>query len=119
MENDYSSFGLKDKVAIVTGPSQGIGPAIAPRLAQAGPNLVLAGRPSNQEAIKAVAAEIEALGRRTLVVPTDVSDIKQIQAMITAAHEHFGRIDVLVNNASWTCTGPALETTEEDYDGTV
>jgi len=119
MTPDYSSFGLQDKVAIVTGPSQGIGYAIALGLAQAGAHLVLAGRPSNQEMIQGVAREIEALGRQTLVVPTDVADIKQIQAMITQAHAHFGRIDILVNNASWTCTGPALETTEEDYDGTV
>jgi 2-dehydro-3-deoxy-D-gluconate 5-dehydrogenase len=116
---DYSSFGLQDKVAIVTGPSQGIGRAIAIGLAQAGAHLVLAGRPNNQDAIKAVAVEIEKMGRKTLVVPTDVSDVAQIQAMIEKAKTTFGRIDVLVNNASWTCTGPALDATEKDYDGTM
>jgi 2-dehydro-3-deoxy-D-gluconate 5-dehydrogenase len=54
---DYSSFQLKDKIAIVTGPSQGIGRAIAIGLAQAGAHLVLAGRPDHQEALKPVQAE--------------------------------------------------------------
>src|SRR5258707_8659056 len=95
---DYSSFRLQDKVAIVTGPSQGIGRAIAIGLAQAGAHLVLAGRPNNQEALKPLQAEIEALGRKTLMVPTDVADINQIRAMIDTAVATFGRIDVLVNN---------------------
>ena len=116
---DYSSFQLKDKIAIVTGPSQGIGRAIAIGLAQAGAHLVLAGRPDHQEALKPVQAEIEALGRKTLIVPTDVADINQIRAMIDKARATFGRIDILVNNASWTCTGPALNATEEDYDATM
>jgi 2-dehydro-3-deoxy-D-gluconate 5-dehydrogenase len=116
---DYSSFQLQDKIAIVTGPSQGIGRAIAIGLAQAGAHLVLAGRPDNQEALKPVQAEIEALGRKTLLAPTDVADINQIRAMIDQAKAAFGRIDVLVNNASWTCTGPAVDTTEKDYDGTM
>ena len=116
---DYSSFQLQDKIAIVTGPSQGIGRAIAIGFARAGAHLVLAGRPDNQEALKPLQAEIEALGRKTLIAPTDVADIKQIRAMIDKAKAAFGRIDVLVNNASWTCTGPALSATEEDYDGTM
>jgi 2-dehydro-3-deoxy-D-gluconate 5-dehydrogenase len=116
---DYSSFQLQDKIAIVTGPSQGIGRAIALGLAQAGAHVVLAGRPDHQQALKPVQAEIEALGRKTLVVPTDVADITQIKAMIDKAKAAFGRIDVLVNNASWTCTGPAVDTTEKDYDGTM
>jgi NAD(P)-dependent dehydrogenase (short-subunit alcohol dehydrogenase family) len=116
---DYSCFQLRDKIAIVTGPSQGIGRAIAIGLAQAGAHLALAGRPDNQEALKPVQAEIERLGRKTLIVPTDVSDIAQVQAMIDKVHAAFGRIDVLVNNASWTCTGPALNATQKDYDGTM
>ncbi len=116
---DYSSFQLKDKVAIVTGPSQGIGRAIALGLAQAGAHVALAGRPDHQAALKPLVAEIEALGRKTLIVPTDVSDITQIRAMIDKTKAALGRIDILVNNASWTCTGPALDTTEKDYDETM
>ncbi len=117
---DYSSFQLMDKVAIVTGPSQGIGRAIAIGLAQAGAHLVLAKHPEHhQEALVQVKTEIEGMGRKTLVVPTDVGKVDQIRAMIDRAKETFGRIDILVNNASWTCTGLALDATEEDYDATM
>ena len=120
MSVDYSSFQLKDKVAIVTGPSQGIGRAIAVGLAQAGAHLVLAEHPDyHQEALKQLDAEIQGMGRKTLVVPTDIWDVGQVRAMVDKAKEAFGRIDVLVNNASWTCTGPALDATEEDYDHTM
>jgi 2-deoxy-D-gluconate 3-dehydrogenase len=117
---DYSSFQLKDKVAIVTGPSQGIGRAIAVGLAQAGAHLVLAEHPDfHQEALKGLKCEIESLGRKALVTPTDVGDVGQIRAMVAKAKETFGRIDVMVNNASWTCTGPAIDATEDDYDRTI
>ena len=70
---DYSSFGLKDKVAVVTGASQGIGRAIAIGLASAGTHVVLAKHPDGrQDEVKSVQAEIEALGRQALIVPTDV-----------------------------------------------
>lgn len=117
---DYSSFELKDKIAIVTGASQGIGRAIALGLAQAGAHLVLAKHPSGRhEEIKEVQAEIEALGRKAIVVLTDVADVAQIRAMIDKAKETFGRIDVLVNNAGWTGTTPAIDVTEEEYDKTM
>ncbi len=110
---DYSSFGLKDKIAIVTGPSQGIGRAIAIGLAQAGAHLVLAKHPDHHmEEIKQVQAEIEDMGRKALVVLTDVSNVDQVRAMIDSAKETFGRIDILVNNAGWTGTTPALDVTE-------
>src|SRR5438045_5054942 len=116
---DYSSFGLKDKIAIVTGASQGIGRAIALGLAQAGAHVVLAKHPSGRhDEIKGVQREIEELGRRTLIVQTDVSDVAQVRAMIDRTREAFGRIDILVNNASWTGTGPALDVSEEEYDKT-
>jgi 2-dehydro-3-deoxy-D-gluconate 5-dehydrogenase len=117
---DYSAFGLKDKIAVVTGASQGIGRSIAVGLAQAGAHLVLAKHPSGrQEEIKEVQAEIEALGRKAIIVLTDVADVAQIRAMIDQAKETFGRIDILVNNAGWTGTTPALEVTEEEYDKTM
>lgn len=117
---DYSSFGLKDRIAIVTGASQGIGRAIALGLAQAGAHLVLAKYPSGgMEEIQKVKAEIESLGRRAIVVPTDVSKVDHLQALMERTKAEFGRIDILVNNASWTGTTPALEVTEEEYDKTM
>ncbi len=117
---DYSSFGLKDKIAIVTGASQGIGRAIALGLAQAGAHLVLAKHPTGrQEEIKQVQAEIEAIGRKAIIVVTDVSDVAQVRAMVDQAKAAFGRIDILVNNAGWTGTTLALDVTEEEYDRTM
>jgi 2-deoxy-D-gluconate 3-dehydrogenase len=117
---DYSSFGLHDKIAVVTGASQGIGRAIALGFAHAGAHLVLAKHPSGRhEEIKQVVAEIEALGRKAIVVPTDVSHVDQVRGMIDKAKETFGRVDVLVNNAGWTGTTPALDVTEDEYDRTM
>jgi NAD(P)-dependent dehydrogenase (short-subunit alcohol dehydrogenase family) len=117
---DYSSFGLQDKIAIVTGPSQGIGRAIAMGLARAGAHLVLAKHPaSRHEEVRQLQAEIEELGRKTLLVTTDVSLVADLRAMIRKAHETFGRIDILVNNAGWTGTTLALDVTEEEYDRTM
>ena len=120
MGKDYSSFGLQDKIAIVTGPSQGIGRAIAVAFAQAGAHLVLAEHPAfHQEALKELVAEIEGMGREALVALTDVTDVKQIRAMADKAKETFGRIDILVNNAGWTDTTPAIDVTEEEWDRTL
>jgi NAD(P)-dependent dehydrogenase (short-subunit alcohol dehydrogenase family) len=117
---DYSSFGLNDKIAIVTGASQGIGRAIALGLAQAGAHLVLAKHPEGrQDEIKQVQTDIEGLGRRAIVVRTDVAEPAQVRAMIDQAKATFGRIDILVNNAGWTGTTLALDVTEDEYDRTM
>jgi NAD(P)-dependent dehydrogenase (short-subunit alcohol dehydrogenase family) len=117
---DYSGFGLNDKIAVVTGASQGIGRAIALGLARAGAHLVLAKHPEGrQEEVKQVQSEIEALGRRAIIVLTDVSRVDQVRAMIDRAQDTYGRVDILVNNAGWTATTPALDVTEEEYDKTL
>jgi len=117
---DYSSFGLKDRIAIVTGASQGIGRAIAIGLAQAGAHLVLAKHPEgSMDGINQVRADIEAIGREALIVLTDVSQPTQLTALMDAAKSKFGRIDILVNNSGWTGTTLALEVTEEEYDKTM
>ena len=116
---DYSSFGLKDKIAVVTGASQGIGRAIAVGLAQAGAHLVLAKYPGPRMAeIEAVKREIEELGRQAIIVMTDVNKVSDCYSLIDQTVTKFGRVDILVNNASWTGTGDALDVTEEEYDKT-
>jgi 2-deoxy-D-gluconate 3-dehydrogenase len=111
---------LQDKIAVITGASQGIGRAIALGLAHAGAHIVLAKHPEGRhEAIAVVKGEIEALGRRAIIVQTDVSHVDQVQAMIATAVSTFGRVDILVNNAGWTGTTAALDVTEDEYDRTM
>jgi len=116
---NYTSFGLNDKVAIVTGASQGIGRAIALGLAQAGAHLVLAKFPGSRMAeIETLQCEIEALDRKALIVVTDVNVVEDSRSLMDKTIAAFGRIDILVNNASWTGTGDAIDVTEEEYDKT-
>jgi NAD(P)-dependent dehydrogenase (short-subunit alcohol dehydrogenase family) len=120
MSVDYSSFGLKDKIAVITGASQGIGKAIALGLAQAGAHVALAKYPSGRmDEINQVKSEIEALGRKAIVIPTDVAKVADCRNMVEKTKETFGRVDVLVNNAGWTGNSFALDTTEEEYDRTM
>src|SRR5262245_15551149 len=120
MAQDYSSFGLTGKIAVVTGASQGIGRAIAIGLAEAGAHVVLAKHPEGRhDEVKHVQSEIEALGRKAIIVPTDVAKVADVRAMIDKTKDTFGRVDILVNNAGWTGTGPALDVTEEEYDKTM
>jgi len=117
---DYSSFQLVDKIAIVTGPSQGIGRAIALGLAQAGAHVVLAKHPGpRMEEVQELKAEIESLGRRAMIVPTDVGIVADVQRLMDKTVAEFGRIDILVNNAGWTGTNDALDVTEDEFEKTV
>ena len=88
---------LAERVALITGASRGIGRAIALRLAQAGATTVLAAR--TESALVTVADRIRALGVETLVVPTDVTDEQQLEALVNATLTRCGHIDILVNNA--------------------
>ena len=109
---------LTDKVAIVTGAGQGIGRAIALRLAGAGATVVVADM--NREVGEAVAQEIEALGSKSLVVAVDVSKLDQVQQMAQQTLETFNQIDILVNNAGIagkTATLPDLD--ESDWDAVL
>jgi 7-alpha-hydroxysteroid dehydrogenase len=103
-------FRLADRVAIVTGAGQGIGRGIALGLAEAGAHLVLAARTLSD--LEAVAAEIDARGRRALVVPTDVTDSPALEVLVAQTVAEFGRLDILVNNAGGAMPRAAMETSE-------
>lgn len=88
---------LRDKVVVVSGIGPGLGQAIAVQSAKAGAKVVLASR--TEKRLRKVAAEIEELGGRALVVPTDITDDAAAQELVRATEEEFGRVDALVNNA--------------------
>ncbi len=88
---------LAGKRAVVTGAGRGIGRSIALALAEAGANVVVSARSSNE--IEALAAEIEGIGRRSRALPCDVTDAEQVRQMAERAVEALGGIDILVNNA--------------------
>ncbi|HTH29317.1 MAG TPA: SDR family oxidoreductase [Sphingobium sp.] len=104
---------LTDQVAIITGGGGGIGRAIALSLAGAGADVVIAD--IIPERCDAVAAEVRALGRRALPVPTDVMSTDQIRAMVDKAKAEFGRIDILVNNAGGVGKRDFLEQSERSW----
>lgn len=107
-------FSLKDKVALVTGASQGIGRATSVALAAAGARVVAAAR--NEQKLADVVAEIAAAGGEALAVRMDVSSVEEIKAGFEATRARFGRLDILVNNAAITRDGLALRMKAEDWD---
>jgi NAD(P)-dependent dehydrogenase (short-subunit alcohol dehydrogenase family) len=111
---------LGDRVAVVTGPAKGMGAAVSMTLAREGADLVLAGR--DTAAIEPVAAEVEALGRRALIVRCDVTNAAEVEAMAARAVEFGdGRVDILVNVAggSGPIETPSWETTPDEFDQIV
>ena len=107
-------FGLSGKVAVITGAGKGIGAEIARVFAGAGADIVLASR--TQSDLDKVAQEITALGRRALVVPTDVMEFEQLQQLADRAIAEFGRIDILVNNAGGFPPKPASHTSARQFE---
>jgi NAD(P)-dependent dehydrogenase (short-subunit alcohol dehydrogenase family) len=104
---------LSQRVAIVTGASQGIGRAIALCLARWGARVALVAR--NAEGLAHTARLVQEAGSDACVVATDVTSAQQIQAMVEATLARFGRIDILVNNAGVMLQQPLLELTEGDW----
>ncbi|MFC6882163.1 MULTISPECIES: SDR family oxidoreductase [Actinomadura] len=101
-------FRVEGKAAVVTGAGRGIGAASAVALAQAGADVVVSSRTEDQ--LRKVAAEIEAAGRRALVVPADLSDPEETAALAARAADVFGRLDIVVNNMGGTMPRPFLDT---------
>ena len=110
-------FSLKDKVALVTGASQGIGRATSLALAEAGAKVAIAAR--NTEKLASLAAEIAAAGGEALAVPMDVADPAQVKTGFQQLLAKFGKLDVLVNNAAITRDTLALRMKLEDWEAVL
>jgi NAD(P)-dependent dehydrogenase (short-subunit alcohol dehydrogenase family) len=106
---------LKDKIALVTGASQGIGSGIAIGLAEAGAEVVV-NYNRHAETAEQVADSIKKLKRRALVLQGDVSNHSDVQNMVQQTLDAFGKIDILVNNAGIFKAAQIEDVTEEDWD---
>ena len=109
---------LDGKVALVTGASRGIGKSIALLLASRGADIVI-NYAGNTEAAEKTKAEVEALGRKAIVIKTDVADTEACEAMLAEVVEKMGRIDILVNNAGITKDGLMVRMKESDFDDVI
>jgi len=107
-------FSLEGKAALVTGASRGIGAAIAMAYAEAGADVALAARSADD--IEALAGKIEALGRKAVAIPTDVTEVDQIDACVARAIEALGGLDIVVNNAGGSrFMAPAVDTRRDGW----
>ena len=110
-------FSLKDKIALVTGASQGIGRDTAMAMAEAGAKVAVAAR--NEEKLSALVKDIVAAGGTALVVKMDVADAEQVKAGFKQVIEKFGRLDILVNNAAITRDGLAMRMKQDDWEAVI
>jgi NAD(P)-dependent dehydrogenase (short-subunit alcohol dehydrogenase family) len=113
MRSVQELFDLTGKVAIVTGGGTGLGVAFALALAEAGADVVCAGR--RRDPLDKTVEQIQAIGRRALAIETDVTDESSVTAMTKRTVDHFGRLDILVNNAGVAAGGPPEEMSLADW----
>jgi len=110
-------FSLKDKVALVTGASQGIGRATSLALAGSGARVAVAARSTDK--LASLVKEIEAAGGEALAVPMDVADASQVKTGFQQVLANFGKLDILVNNAAITRDTLALRMKLEDWEAVL
>lgn len=113
----YSKLELNGRTAVVIGGTSGIGRAIAHGLAEAGADVVATSRRAEQ--VETVAQEIEALGKRTLRVTSDVSTRDSLQNLLDECVKEFGKVDILVNSAGRTKRAPTLDFDEGDWNDII
>jgi NAD(P)-dependent dehydrogenase (short-subunit alcohol dehydrogenase family) len=106
-------FDLKDRVAVVMGGTSGIGRAMAIALAEAGSDVVAAGR--RQALVEQVSNDIEAAGRKTIRATVDASNRESVDALRKAVLDRFGRVDILVNSAGQIFRKPTVNITEAEW----
>lgn len=109
----HPSLELESKVAVVIGGTSGIGLTLAKGLAQAGADVVPSGR--RADLVHSAADEIQALGRKSLALPSDVTDRASLEALLAATCAQFGKVDILVNCAGITRRTPTLDVSESEW----
>lgn len=114
---EYPTFSLKDKVALITGAGRGLGKSCALALANAGADIALGLR--DVSTALELESEIKAMGRQVIRVQMDVSTVQEIRSAVKQVTNKFGRIDILVNNVGVAPANPAEKVTEADYDMTM
>lgn len=117
MANDFPQFNLSGQIALVTGAARGLGRAISLALANAGANVALGLRDLHSH--HNLTGEIEAIGRQALPLQMDMTRLDQINRAIDETVAHFGRIDILINNAGIAPENLAENVREEDFDLTL
>ena len=105
---------LKNKVAIITGASKGIGKGIAERYAEEGAAVVLASR--SMDLLSSIAGDIRKKGGRALAVPVDVTSPESVQAVVDKTVDEYGRLDVMVNNAGISMANPSEDLAPADWE---
>jgi len=110
------NFSLAGKVALVTGARQGIGKTIALAVAEAGADVAICDLIADDGQLLAVAQEIQKLGRRAFTVHGDTSQKTDVDRLVQKVTDHYGRIDILINNAGILIRSPILEMAERDWD---
>ncbi len=109
---------LKDKIALVTGSSRGVGRAVALGLAKQGANVVV-NYTSNENAANEVVAAIQSMGGKAIAVKADVAQKAEVENLVNSAIDTFGRLDILVNNAGFTRPAMMIKMTEDQWDQVV
>jgi NAD(P)-dependent dehydrogenase (short-subunit alcohol dehydrogenase family) len=114
MVRKWSEFDLRGKVVLITGGSRGLGLVMAREFASEGARVAICAR--DVEELERARVDLSERGARVLAVPCDVTERTQVSEMVNIVRDHFGRIDVLVNNAGVIQVGPVEVMTVEDYD---
>jgi 3-oxoacyl-[acyl-carrier protein] reductase len=109
---------LKDKIALVTGSSRGVGRAVALGFAKQGANVVV-NYTSNENAANEVVETIQSMGGKAIAVKADVAQKAEAENLVNSAIDTFGRLDILVNNAGFTRPAMMIKMTEDQWDQVV
>ena len=107
---------LTNKVALITGASQGLGKAVALALAKAGARVVINYHPSQENNALAVQRQIEQAGGKAIILPADITIKSEVEKLFSATIQHFQQLDILINNAGVMMNRPLDQVSEADFD---